>query len=43
MERMDEQKRDGWLDTLLSLQLDLNGGKVEVRGNEVKYYYRLFF
>lgn len=39
---MDEQKKGGWLASVLALQLDLNGGRAEGRGNEARYYYRLF-
>lgn len=40
---MDRGKKDKWLDTLLSVQLGLNRGRTETRGNKVGYYFRLYF
>lgn len=43
MGRWTEGKKDGWLQTVLSLQLDLTGEGAEVRRNGIRCCYRLLF
>lgn len=43
MGRWTEGKKDGCLQTVLSLQLDLTGAGAEVRRNGIGFCYRLLF